>query len=275
MNVVILHKYYKVKLKGKEPVYSGTIRSPRQVKSMVIDQQSKVPLYYQLKEELKKQILKGEFKEGDLLPSEREFKEQHDISSTTIRRALNDLVHENFLERKAGKGTFVRMGKVKRDLRKVLGFTQNMKEMGLVPSTRVLSKKVIPANTFSIERMGLKKRDKIVKLERLRLANDVPMMLETRYIRTDLCPGIQKEELSSSLWKVFETVYGCKPFRHSQNLRITQITGDPVSLLGLEDETLVFLIKGTTYLENGQAIECEESLYRSDKYDLAFEAIIG
>jgi GntR family transcriptional regulator len=104
--------------------------------------------------------------------------------------------------------------------------------------------------------------------------NDVPMMLETRYIRTDLCPGIQKEELSSSLWKVFETIYGCKPFRHSQNLRIAEITGDPASLLGLDDNSLVFLIKGTTYLEDGQAIECEESLYRSDKYDLAFEAII-
>ena len=241
---------------------------------MVIDQQSKIPLYYQLKEELKKKILKGEFKEGDLLPSEREFSERYDISSTTIRRALNDLVHENMLERKAGKGTFVRVGKVKRDLRKVLGFTQNMKEMGLVPSTQVLSKRVIPANAFSMERMGLKKGDKVVKLERLRLANDVPMMLETRYIRTDLCPGIQKEELSYSLWKVFETVYGCKPFRHSQNLRIAQIKGTSASLLGLEDRALVFLIKGSTYLENGQAIECEESLYRSDKYDLSFEAII-
>ena len=108
----------------------------------------------------------------------------------------------------------------------------------------------------------------------MRLANDVPMMLEIRYIRTDLCPGIQKEELSSSLWKVFETVYGCKPFRHSQNLRIAKIAGDSASLLELEDGALVFLIKGTTYLQNGQAIECEESLYRSDKYDLAFEAII-
>jgi len=241
---------------------------------MVIDQQSKIPLYYQLKEKLKKKILKGEFKEGDLLPSEREFSELYDISSTTIRRALNDLVHENFLERKAGKGTFVRMGKVKRDLRKVLGFTQNMKEMGLVPSTKVLHKKVASANAFAMERMGLKKSDKVVKLERLRLANDVPMMLETRYIRTDLCPGIQKEDLSSSLWKVFESVYGCKPFRHSQNLRIAEISEDSASLLGLEGQALVFLIKGTTYLGDGQAIECEESLYRSDKYDLAFEAII-
>ena len=255
----------------KDASRSWTIR---QVIKMVIDQQSKIPLYYQLKEDIKKKILKGDFQEGDLLPSEREFSERYGISSTTIRRALNDLVHENFLERKAGKGTFVRMGKVKRDLRKVLGFTQNMKEMGLVPSTQVLSKKVIPANVFSRERLGLEENAKVLKLERLRLANDVPMMLETRYIRTDLCPGIEKEELSSSLWKVFENVYGCKPFRHAQNLRIAKISGDSASLLGLKEDSLVFLIKGVTYLENSDAIECEESLYRSDKYDLAFEAIV-
>lgn len=241
---------------------------------MIIDQQSKIPLYYQLKEDIKQKILRGDLKEGDLLPSEREFSERYDISSTTIRRALNDLVHENFLKRKAGKGTFVRIGKVKRDLRKVLGFTQNMKEMGLIPSTQVLSKKVVPANTFARERLGLKKGTKIVRLNRLRLANDIPMMLETRYIRTDFCPGIHNQELTSSLWKVFEHVYGCKPHRHSQNLKIARISGSSASLLGLKDDALVFLIKGVTYLENGEAIECEESLYRSDKYDLAFEAII-
>jgi len=241
---------------------------------MIIDQQSKIPLYYQLKEDIKQKILRGDLKEGDLLPSEREFSERYDISSTTIRRALNDLVHENFLERKAGKGTFVRMGKVKRDLRKVLGFTQNMTEMGLTPSTKVLNKKVVQANAFARDRLGLKKGTKIVRLNRLRLANDTPMMLETRYIRTDLCPGIQDQDLSSSLWKVFEHVYGYKPYRHSQNVRIVKISGGSASLLGLKDASLVFLIKGVTYLENGKAIECEESLYRSDKYDLAFEGII-
>jgi len=241
---------------------------------MIIDQQSKIPLYYQLKEDIKQKILRGDLKEGDLLPSEREFSERYDISSTTIRRALNDLVHENFLERKAGKGTFVRLGKVKRDLRKVLGFTQNMTEMGLTPSTKVLNKKVVQANAFARDRLGLKKGTKIVRLNRLRLANDTPMMLETRYIRTDLCPGIQDQDLSSSLWKVFEHVYGYKPYRHSQNVRIVKISGGSASLLGLKDASLVFLIKGVTYLENGKAIECEESLYRSDKYDLAFEGII-
>ena len=244
------------------------------MEQMNIDYESKVPLYYQLKEEIKKKILNGTYKENDLIPSERELGEQFNLSSTTVRRALNDLVQERLLERKAGKGTFVRMGKVKRDLRKVLGFTANMQEMGLSPSTRVLSKKIIPANPFARQRLALEKGAMVVKINRLRLANDVPMMLETRYIRTDLCPGIEKRDLSSSLWKVFENIYGHKPNRHTQNVTIAKFSGSQAALFGLAAGALAFLINGVTFVKDGLPIECEESLYRSDKYDLAFEALL-
>jgi GntR family transcriptional regulator len=240
----------------------------------LINHESKIPLYYQLKEQIKKNILKGYYKEGDLIPSERELSDQYELSSTTIRRALNDLVQENFLERKAGKGTFVRRRKVVRDLRKVIGFTKNMQEMGLNPSTQVLAIKVLNANPYARERLGLLKGDKIVRLERLRLADGMPMMLETRYIRSDLCPGIEKENLSSSLWKVFENTYGLKPNRHTQNMNIATLSGHAANLLTLPENTHVFLIRGVTYVRDNEAIECEESLYRSDKYELAFEAII-
>ena len=239
-----------------------------------IDFQSKVPLYFQLKEQIKQKILNGEYGEGDLIPSEREFNISYELSSTTIRRALNDLVQENLLERKAGKGTFVRRKKVKRDLRKVLGFTKNMTEMGLTPTTKVLSKKVTAANAFARKRLGLKKGAKVVRLERLRLADDVPMMLETRYIRRDLCPNIEKEELSSSLWRVFEHNYGLKPNCHSQGMKIATVSGHAAANLTLNDNSLVFLIKGVTYVQDHEPIECEESLYRSDKYELTFEAIV-
>ena len=241
--------------------------------NLTIDFKSKVPLYFQLKEQIKQNILNGEYKEGDLNPSEREFSYNYELSSTTIRRALNDLVQENFLERKAGKGTFVRHRKVKRDLHKVLGFTKNMTEMGLKPSTEVLSKKVVTANAFARERLGLEKGAKVVRLERLRLADDVPMMLEKRFIRTDLCPNIEQEELSSSLWRVFEEKYGLKPNRHSQGMTIFTVSGHAASLLTLNDNSLVFLIKGVTFVGDHEPIECEESLYRSDKYELTFDAI--
>ena len=242
--------------------------------NLTIDFKSKVPLYFQLKEQIKQNIINGEYRDGDLIPSEREFSDSYRLSSTTIRRALNDLVQENFLERKAGKGTFVRRKKVKRDLRKVLGFTKNMTEMGLTPTTNVLSKKVIAANAFARKRLKLVKGDKIVRLERLRLADGIPMMLETRYIRTDLCPGIEQEELSSSLWRVFEEKYGLKPNRHSQGMTITTVSGHAASLLTLNDNSIIFLIKGITYVGDHEPIECEESLYRSDKYELTFEAIV-
>lgn len=244
------------------------------MEQMDINYESKVPLYYQLKEEIKKKILSGTYKENDLIPSERELGEQFSLSSTTVRRALNDLVQERLLERKAGKGTFVRTSKVKRDLRKVLGFTANMQEMGLSPTTRVLGKRIIPANLFARQRLELEKGAMVVKINRLRLANDVPMMLETRYIRTDLCPGVEKLDLSSSLWKVFENVYGQKPYRHTQNVTIAKFSKPQAALFGLEGGALAFLINGVTYIKDGQPIECEESLYRSDKYDLAFEAFL-
>lgn len=244
------------------------------MEQMDINYESKVPLYYQLKEEIKKRILSGTYKENDLIPSERELGEQFNLSSTTVRRALNDLVQERLLERKAGKGTFVRMSKVKRDLRKVLGFTANMQEMGLSPSTKVLSKKIMSANAFARQRLGVEKGAMVVKINRLRLANDVPMMLETRYIRTDLCPGIEKLDLSFSLWKVFENIYSHKPYRHTQNITIAKFSGPQAALFGLEGGALAFLINGVTYIKDGRPIECEESLYRSDKYDLAFEAFL-
>lgn len=239
-----------------------------------IDFNSKVPLYFQLKEQIKQNILSGEYKEGDLIPSEREFSDSYGLSSTTIRRALNDLVQENLLERKAGKGTFVHTRKVKRDLHKVIGFTKNMQEMGLTPSTLVVSKKIVAANAYARSRLGLDKGAEIIRLKRLRLANDIPMMLETRYIRTDLCPGIETEELDSSLWKVFEEKYGLKPISHSQNMNIAVVSGHSANMLTLEEGTHVFLIKGVTYVEDNLPIECEQSFYRTDKYELAFEAII-
>lgn len=240
---------------------------------MTINYQSKLPLYYQLREELKKSILEGKLKEGDLIASERELSETYNLSSTTVRRALNDLVQENMLERKAGKGTFVRFKSVKRDLRKVLSFTNNMKEMGLVPSSVVLEKKIVLADELVRESLNVKEGTKVFRLERLRLANEIPMMLETRYIRMDFCPGIMEQDLSGSLWKVFENKYGHKPYRHSQTVGIAKVSRKSASLLGIKNGSVVYSIKGITFLKNGQAIECDESLYRSDKYELTFEAI--
>ncbi len=146
--------------------------------------------------------------------------------------------------------------------------------MGLIPSTQVLCKELIPANGCEEENLGQGKEKKLVKLERLRLGNDDPVTLERRFIRTDFCPAIHKRRLSSSLWQVYKEQYCVRPSRQSQHIRIERIFGNATSLLGVGEGVPCFLIEGVTYLGDGQTIEWGESLYRSDKYDLAFEGII-
>ncbi len=236
------------------------------------DNGNKTPLYFQLKEQLKNDILNGTYNEGDLIPSERELQELFNISSTTIRRALNELVQDNYLERKPGKGTFVTLPKIKRNLRKVIGFTRNIIEMGMTPMTKVLDLKIMPANIYARERLGLKKGEKIYRLKRLRFANDTPMILEERYIRTDLCPNLEKLTITDSLWKIFEESYRLKPIRHLQDVKITTVSKEEAEFLELNGMDVAFLIHGITFIQDSIPLECEKTIYRSDKYDLTFEA---
>lgn len=232
----------------------------------------KIPLYVRLKKQVKDDILNGIYKEGDLIPSERELQERFNISSTTIRRALNDLVQEHYLERKPGKGTFVTLPKAKGNLRKTIGFTSNIHEMGMTPITKVLNLAILPANNYARERLGLKKGEKIYCLKRLRFADDIPMILEERYIRTDLCPKLEKQTLTDSIWNVFETVYKLRPVRHLQSVKITTISEEAAGFFTLNGTDLAFLIRGITFIRDNIPLECEKTIYRSDKYDLTFEA---
>lgn len=73
----------------------------------MIDKSSPLPIYYQIEEQLKRQIENGELKPNDSLPSEREFAERFEISRMTVRQAINNLVNDGYLYRQKGRGTFV------------------------------------------------------------------------------------------------------------------------------------------------------------------------
>lgn len=73
----------------------------------MLNKYSSVPLYYQLKTELEKEIKEGIYKPGDLIPSENELAAKYSLSRPTVRQALAELVNTNYLVKVKGKGTFV------------------------------------------------------------------------------------------------------------------------------------------------------------------------
>ena len=78
--------------------------------NIIISNTSEKPLYEQIKEQIKSAILKGDLKNGELLPSIRNFSTDLNVSILTIRRVYDELEREGFVSSKAGKGTFVLAG---------------------------------------------------------------------------------------------------------------------------------------------------------------------
>lgn len=229
------------------------------------------PKYIQLVERIKREILSNDLKTGDKLLSENELKKIYNVSSTTVRKCIDILKHEGLISRVQGVGTFVNKPHVKRSLEKILSFTKNMEQFGLNPSSKVLEKKIISANEYYGQKLKLNPEEKILRLKRLRFGNDIPMMLETRYISLKNCPTIIEKNLTGSLYDIYQTFYGITLTKAQQNLKIVFLKEKDAKLLNCNPGDPAFLVTGVTYSADEEPIEYEESLYRGDEYEFFVE----
>lgn len=229
------------------------------------------PKYIQLVEILRKEIVSGKLKSGDKLLSENELRKSYNVSSTTVRKCIDILRNEGLIERVQGVGTFVVDRPVRRSLEKILSFTKNMEQVGMIPKTDVLEKKIIPATPSYSEQLRVHHDEKIFRLKRLRYGDDIPMLLEIRYINLRYLPDIHVKDLAGSLYDIYEKYYDVRLARASQNLKIAFLKDNEADLLGCTPGDPAFYLTGVTYSEAGDPIEYEESLYRGDEYEFFVE----
>ena len=103
----------------------------------MLNQNSTIPLYEQVKEAIKLKIEQKEWKENTRVPSETELMKIYEVSRVTVRNALALLVDEGYLEKKQGIGTFVSKPRIKKIIFHRASFTQSCAGAGLVPGTKV------------------------------------------------------------------------------------------------------------------------------------------
>ena len=120
---------------------------------MELKREAPTPLYVQLKNSLLMQITSNQLAPHQQLPSERELCEQFGVSRTTVRQAINEMIHEGLVYSRAGKGTFVSEPKINQQLRTLTGFSQDVLERGGTPSSQVLEARLIPATPDLAERL--------------------------------------------------------------------------------------------------------------------------
>lgn len=230
-------------------------------------EESGVPLYQQLKNILKGQILSGILKPGDKILPETDLCAKYGVSRITVRQAIHGLVEEGFLYRKQGKGTFVTSPKLRRRLPKLYSFTEDMLELGLRPSSRVLAYEVITADRKMREILKLPPgEEKVNRVVRVRCANDEPILIETTFIPLYLCPGLIEEDLEKgSLYAILRDKYGLLLDHAYETYEVGEVRKEEAQHLECRSGLPAFVIERVTYLRNEIPVELTKSVARGDR----------
>jgi GntR family transcriptional regulator len=197
-----------------------------------------IPLYYQVEQTLREQIESGRLTVGDLLPSEAELMSRFGVSRITIQKALNDLARAGLLDRKRGKGTFVKPPIQQAAYSCLSSFTAEVLSSGRRPGTRLLDFKIVPASQHAAEMLELADGAPVLLIKRLRTIDEEPVSIDSSYLPHRLVPKISRKAFTrsgpkQSLYYVLENECGLHLSEGEEKIRATIIHNE-ASLLKIK-----------------------------------------
>ena len=232
-----------------------------------INRESLLPLYHQVEEALREDIGNKRYLPGQTIPTEIELQGLFDVSRETIRKAVANLVLAGLLEKRKGLGTFVAHPKIVHRLGRLYASTEEILARGTTPGTTFIEKKeIVPPETMRRE-MNLKRGDNVIKIKRLRFADEKPVAVLSSYLPSDLVPDlVQVEFRNNSLYMTLEEIYGFKLDEADEVIEAGSIGKKDAKWLEIPEKTPILAVKRLTYLDSGRIIEKLTALYRSDKF---------
>lgn len=238
-----------------------------------LDKNLPIPLYYQIKQMILQAIEDKKINVGDMIPTELEFCSKLGVSRPTVRQALSELVSEGYLYRLKGKGTFVAKPKIQAMfLNKLLSFNEEMNKKGLIPSTKVLDLKIISDELSINTLLNLHKDDELIYLERVRCANDEPIVYLKTYIPYKPYSSLFNQNfVHNSLYSMLEDIYGERVTRVHRKIEAVNSSKKDADLLGINKGDALCLVKTLAYTKDDKPIEYSIAKYRGDRNEFSVE----
>ena len=235
-----------------------------------VQKNSPVPIYHQIKEQLKNLIAAGELKPGDALPSESIWAKELGISRMTMRAALTHLVNEGEIIRHKGRGTFIAPGKTKVTTfeSKMFSLTELLKDMDFSIGKKILEQNVIASTPLIAQKLNLTVGSEVISIISLRFLNDNPALLEYSYYPTPKLSWLTKTDLENrSVYSILKE-NGTSPWQALDEIELGLITDHEAELLNAPSGMPVLKGSRTTWEENGEPIEFYQTILRGDYYKL-------
>jgi GntR family transcriptional regulator len=228
------------------------------------------PLYLRLTRTIGDAIDSGALRPGESLPPERELAALTGLSRVTVRKAVQTLVEAGRLVQRRGSGTFVapRLEKVEQALSLLTSFSEDMARRGKRVRSVWLSRAVHAPSPEEVMALGLTAHDRVARLERVRMADEVPLAIERASLSTAILPD--PEAVDASLYAVLAE-RGLRPVRAVQRISAANLGAADAALLEVPQGAATLRIERISYLPSGRVVEFVRSLYRGDAYDFAAE----
>lgn len=231
-----------------------------------IDKKSEVPLYQQLAHNIKRAIDNQEWKENQKIPGENQFCKLYDLSRTTVRLALEILEKDGYIYKLRGKGSYVSTPKIYQNRSSFSKFYDDMRNLGKVPVSKILSLKVKKANNHVKEKMQLREDGLICQIKWIRYGNNEPLIYETISLNYDLVSGIEEKALTErKLYDILTEDYGIKMTHGKELFYPCKLDITEAKNLGLKEDDLGMKVERMVF-QGKDVIEYTTSTVRGDRF---------
>ncbi|MCK8617579.1 GntR family transcriptional regulator [Fructobacillus sp. M158] len=225
-----------------------------------------IPRYIEIHNEIRQRIAAGEWKTNKRLPAERELAAAFNVSRMTLRQAIQTLVDEGILERRVGSGTFVAEKKVSERALGVTSFTELMNKSGRHAQSVTVSYKVTTPSVSEMDHLKLKAEDEVLVMERLRLGDDEPILLEQTTLPVKLVNNFTRSELTDSLYKTLIDA-GIQPGRAEQTITASLATERQAALLEIKRGDPILSVRQVSYDQQDHPFEYVRSYYVGERFE--------
>ncbi len=227
-----------------------------------------IPVYVQIREQLRQEITGGSLKRGEQLPAEHELAARFNVSRMTIRESIEDLVNEGLLYRRHGVGTFVAFPHLTRDHTRLTSFFDKAADEGIEVRASLLKLEVIPAPLPVATALDVAPGTQIIRVKTLRFANGVPITIHDAHMPHKLFASIINENLEvHHLWDLFEKC-GYRVKRAVQRLEAREADKEVAHLMRIKVGAPILFKERTVYAADGTPVEFTYCYNRGDIYSL-------
>ena len=226
------------------------------------------PLYRQLYADLEASIQGGKYAPGDRLPSQKNLEAQYGVSRSTVRRAQGLLVQDGYLRIEQGKGAFVTKTVAKPDAQVDFSFADQVLRKSKATTSRLLSKELVIAEPEIAQKLQIAPQTEIIRIQRLRLVNGIPMALDTSYLSPKFNFILQTDFTGRMILEVLQKDLGVVIARQDTTTQACLATPSQLDALNLTPPAAILCVTRTSYNQEDKIIEYTKSAIPGHKMTL-------